>query len=374
MWEMFAPSHEKVFFLFGVFFGLFYAIDGWKGTTKDIPLKESPRVKNLLWASVALFVALLADLKFLKPEVPTINLFFSYLIGFSVWIPLVLLGAILLFCKFVHLKHSDRANYPPPPFSPVFDYLFYGHAHHQKQYQEAVEGLRRRGSEEYRHKFLPLYVEKVLYAIGAADHYRASPDKAKRKEVERHILRSIRDVVREYHEYGADVQVNANYMLAFHKDALPSDLKVKIRFSFGDPARYKYYLALWEYADDREREDFVLPVEGKNDAEYASRLLPGAPYAFCQNDTEVVDDAAQIEYFTGIPAEVIQMQKDYFRHKRLRSFACLNIAGASGQLGIVNVDSTQTHVFGQVDAQKKEIATILHPFCALLGGIIEASK
>lgn len=392
--------------------GVFYGFDGWRGSLKELELKDSPRVKNFIWVATVAFGTFIADFKIVDPDVKKPRLLLFYLAGFMIVSLLVVLGwAAAIFFKFSYAKIFDPVNYPVPPFTPVWDYLRYGYGYHSQRYEEAlkrsrdndlerskqeqlrltgelgtyrdyaekeIDALRKREQElleSRRHvdKFLPAYFKQVPAAIAAVDHFRSRPDAATKAFVTKQILQSITAVVVEYYGEVPGLRVNSNYMVAYPKTAPPRDLESRLRYSWGDQSRYDYFLSLEEYAVDVGREDFVLPIESKGKANYMDRALPGAPLAFVSNMAVVVDDTASIEYAKGIDSGVVSEIKNYFEGKRadFKSFACLNIVGGGKQLGIVHIESNNEFVFGKSAEKQEEILSLLQPFCLLLGNIIE---
>jgi hypothetical protein len=369
-WVSQMTGADFIFLLAGIAMGLFYGFDGWKGSTKNLPLKNSPRVKSFLWAIGAAFFVFIADVKRVFPDLNKERALLAYLTAFFVssFLTIMVWGLSIL-VKFAWIRRFDTSKYPGPPFTPFADYIRYGYEYHYTQYCEALKRQEAR-EEQYLRTFLPSYITQLSYAIAATHSYRESRDPGQKRQVEVSILQSIIAVVREYYGKVPELEVNANYMVAYRKDIVTPDMLACTKFAFGDPKRYEFFLALAEYGQDRGRENFVLPVENKNNRGAIKSCLPGAPLAFLMNDTAIVDDVAKIRYSKGIPAETIDEISTYFEGKNFRSFGSLNIAGAGKQLGVVNVESNQTHVFGRTQKQKKEITSFLHPFCSLLAFVI----
>ena len=407
------PSNtlEWILLVLGCAIGVFYGFDGWRGSLENVELKDSPRVKNFIWAVVTAFGIFIADFKTIDASVQKPRLLLLYLVGFLLLSTIVVLfWAAAIAVKFTYTRFFEADNYPLPPFTPVADYLRYGYEYYSKRYEAALERSRvneveqcRRDSqkkanefeqyrlevepelehlrelknelEQVRHhtdSFLPAYIEQVALAIAAVDHYRSRPDDATKSFVARQILQSIRAVVLEYYGEVDGLLVNANYMIAYHKSSPPKDWSSRLRFGWEPVSRYEYFLALEEYAFDVGRENFVLPVESKSDPRYMDRVLPGAPHAFVTNMPVVVDDIRQIVYPSGVEAKVADDIREYFHLKwtDFKSFACLNIVGQGNQLGIVHVESNMESVFGSSEEKKQQIMSLLQPFCLLLGFVI----
>ncbi len=243
--------------------------------------------------------------------------------------------------------------------------------YHRDQYQQALERKAVR-EDQYFRLFVPSYVKQLSYSIAAVDAARGSQ---MAQDVAKSILVSICAVVIEYYGRVNDLEVNANYMVAHDRSALPR-LESRLKCAFGDRSRYEYFLALELYANDTDTADFVLPVEDKRDRDNKNRkrCLPGAPFAFWTNQTIIVDDVAKIKYGSLIPDSIIKEEESLLEGKRFKSFGCLNIIRRGKQLGIVNVESNKPYVFGKTQNTKSEITALLHPFCLLLGRVIGAEK
>ena len=61
--------------------------------------------------------------------------------------------------------------------------------------------------------------------------------------------------------------------------------------------------------------------------------------------------------------------KEYFASKevRFKSFASLRVSGDGKAIGVINVECSETHVFGIDQRDKDEIAEYLFPVCWMLG-------
>ena len=214
--------------------------------------------------------------------------------------------------KFLYMRLFDKDNLPPEPFSPVADYIWYGYSYYRGRYEAALDALRNNQFEQYKQTvqtFLQSYVQQLASAIAAMEGYRAAAGEAgetNRGKIAKEILRSIRAVVVSYQPKTAGVEINANYMEVIPKAKFPVGDWGKVRFHFGDKERYSHFLALQGYAEDVETEDFILPVEDKNDIKHSKLALPGAPQAFMKGGGPIfVDDTENIHYPPGLPKEVV---------------------------------------------------------------------
>jgi 2-hydroxy-3-keto-5-methylthiopentenyl-1-phosphate phosphatase len=76
--------------LVGLSIGIFYGFDGWRGDTKDIALKDSPRIKNMIWVLGPGVTAFIGDVKVLDPNVDKALLLLAY------FLPCFLSGALVV--------------------------------------------------------------------------------------------------------------------------------------------------------------------------------------------------------------------------------------------------------------------------------------
>lgn len=361
-----AATTTKLFFLIGAFVGIAYALDGWRGSSKDVLFWKSPRVKNFLWVVGTAFSTFLGQLKRLHAQADQSTLLLAYLSGFLLLCTLVVLGwGCLIGFKFAIISFRDPGNFPPPPFSPFLDYIQYGYEYYRQEYERALKERSSQIIEDLR-GFLHTYSEKIALAMAAANSRGLTDER--RKDVATLILQFICDVVVAY-KRTPGLEVNSNYMSAIHASKFPLERQDHVRFAFNEKSRYEFYLALGSYARDVGAESFILPVEKKGTAGYRMSL-PGAPLAFLRNDLETVDDVEKVKYRKDVPQRIRKEIDEYFKTKEFRSFGSLNIARKGKQLGIVNVESNRSHVFGRTQAEKKEFSRLLQPFCWLLGELI----
>src|ERR1041384_8272059 len=113
---------EVIFVILGIIVGLVYGFDGWRGSVKDLRLSESPRWKNFLLVLTGGFSTFIVE--YATPSVDKQRLLVFFLLGFVVLAAIVVFGwGFFIWAKFLILRLRDSDNYPPPPFSPVSDYL-----------------------------------------------------------------------------------------------------------------------------------------------------------------------------------------------------------------------------------------------------------
>src|SRR5436305_1284442 len=117
----------------GVVIGIVYGLDGWKGDTKDADLKDSPRVRNLIWVLGAGFVALIGDLKVLDPNASKLWALLAYFGPFAVTFLLVV-GFWGLLIAIERLWSTYKGTtYGYRFIDAVGDYVFYGYGHSRRR-------------------------------------------------------------------------------------------------------------------------------------------------------------------------------------------------------------------------------------------------
>jgi len=377
---LFEHQADIIFFLLGAVIGVFYGLQGWHASVKEVDIKDSPRWKNFKWVIGGAVFTFFGDLRVALPNPDKGRLLLVYFLGVLIAGCLIVIGTgAIIWVQFLYRSIFARESLPPAPFSPVFDYFWYGYLYYRTRYEAAMEAMRNdqlkvRDLQIQSYKtYVKAYIEQVAKSIAAVEGYKASPGTVGRDNVARQILRSIKAVVIAYQEKGTNVKVNVNYMVAIPRNALESSEWSKVRFSFGDAKRYSHFLALRAYAEDTEVEDFLLPVEDRNDLQNAKLTLPGAPKAFVTCQNQFIGDTTKIEYPRGLPKDIIAGMKTYFEGKGFKSFVSLNIfQGGGKRLGVLNVDSNKPEVFGTSENQRDEIMLLLSPFCLLLGQILES--
>jgi len=373
----FSPENGMEFclLLLGAAVGVCYAFDGWTGSAKEVELQRTARLKNLKYAATGFFVALIADVKAVGIVSDKARLLQCYVEGFFVTAIVVIgLISLALLRKYTRVSKTSLAEFLPADFSPVMDYLFYGFNFYRSNSSQIVTKAK---AEQVQHRtqfitaFVPAYVLQTSAAIAAVSNYVSQPSPQIRAMVSRQILECIRAVVIEYYVNPQDFKVDANYMLAYEKSSPPPKLKERLQFADKAADDYEIFLALEGFSKDDDKEDFILPVGNKRIDGWDKTLLPGAPEAFLRETTVVIDDTAKMSFPSGLSEKTISAIEAYFRKKSsFKSFASLGIIYAGRWIGIVNVEANMTSIFGKTDQKKDEVASLLKPFCLLLGFVL----
>lgn len=370
---IFSNFTEPALLLLGFLLGLFYGFDGWRGSAENLPFNQTPRVRNLLWVVGGAFSSFAASLFYGDVSRPRVLLF--YLIGFIVGgLGSVVGWGILILFKYSYIRFRHPEDYPPQPFSPVFDYFQYGYHFVKKDYAEGLKRLNEQNSKK-RRELLPAYAEQVSLAVAAVSSYLSDPTDKKRFDITRSILKAICAVMRLYHVQVRALSFNANCMVAYQRDDAPDEMAKRLKFAWGDLSRYDYYLSLYAYAEPKGVQNFALPVEPKNDPHSWRKMLPGAPEAFLINETIIIDNIRKLSYADAIPFEIREEISVYFKKRRtFESFACVNIVYGGRQVGVLNIECSTKNIFGRGQKHKDELQSLLFPFCFLLGFLIENNQ
>ncbi|MGO9244008.1 MAG: hypothetical protein ACLPT4_15380 [Verrucomicrobiia bacterium] len=364
---------EVCFLLVGAGVGFCYGFDGFSGSTKDLELQRTARLKNLKYAVTGVFLTLIADLKAARIHDPRDRLLAFYIGGFVASAIIVIVVVAAGVClKYHWIRRSNLNRHLPQDMSPVLDYLFYGYNYYRTNTAKIIQQAQAKELADYRRyitTFLPAYVSQLSMAIAAID---ASQRGMADKRVTAHtILQCIRAVVISYYGGGDNLRVNANYMAAYHKSHRPDNLESRLRFAGDDISQYEYFLVLEDYAEaDGKEENFILPV-----ANDESRQLPGAPRSFMTSSTVVIDDTSKIRFAPGLKPHIVEGLKEYFKKyfegRNFRSFACLVVYHAGAKNGVINIESNERFVFGEPNQRKEEVELLLKPFRDLLGFVIK---
>jgi hypothetical protein len=336
--------------LVGMALGIFYGFDGWRGSADEVDLKDSPRVRNLIWILTAALTTIIGDVKAIDSSAskPLLLLIYCAAVLGGAFVVVILWGIVVAIDSFgARRQLGNRYG----TMEAVGDYFFFGY----RRYRERKQ---RHSGER---SFLRSYLVQLANSIAAAGA--EAPD-TQRIEFIRNILRSMTAVVLEYRGGEALGTIRCNLMIA---KACTAEMARQLRFTATD-ATVEECLVLVTYQND-DVMDVILPLPNDRRRESA---LPGAPAAFVANGPVVIDDTSKIE----MPDDLSEEQKTefgaYFDAKRsvFKSFASLCIVGRGRALGVVNVDCTEEFVFGRDAIQKDEVISYLLPFCTALGIIL----
>jgi hypothetical protein len=347
----------------GLAVGIFYGFDGWRGNTAEVDIQESPRLKNLIYVLGAGFAAFFGDLDALDPQIkkPLVLLAYS-LPCLAAAATVVVFWGTIVGVERLWAGHKGQ-TYGYGFARAVGDYFFYGYRHYQErldQSRRAAEGAAVSATQVQLARFQELYLDQLTLAIAAA----GSATPATRERTAQEILASIAAVIRSYHrDEDRSKGIRANLML--RRDCNKA-LRERLIFAGSDRANVKRCLELIVYDSHEDDPGIVLPLPDAG-VDARSRALPGAPMAFVHpNRYAVIDDKSQIEFAAQVPDEIRVEIRQFLETSLYKSFGCIQIVGRSGALGVVNVEASVSHVFGNSDQEKRRTITNLMPFCAAL--------
>jgi len=370
---------EVVVLVLGCLIGLIFAFSAWRGSTKDTPLKEDPRIKALLWGLGGLLVTLLGDwdglLKGSTIDKPRLLSFYaSGFLGVAIIAITSTAGVILV--RSWWERRTNPSEYPEQPFHPVIDYLSYGYQYYMKEYQEAVIRKRARDSVIFK-DFMGHYAVILAAHVALVGRYLDSPTPEVRKDSCKRLLEQICMVAEPYLKEGHEYYANANYMVAVpYKDTTEEERK-SLHFGWGDPSRYSHLLILEDYAypGTTAPGKFALPVEDPEKTnDYLELTLPGAPEAFLRKDALAV--GGNISFDKRVPVEIQEKIKQYLARQKFTCFISLIIPGPGDYMpiGVVNIETNHQKILQAKEETRTELAKILQPFCMLLGVVLVKGK
>jgi hypothetical protein len=370
---------EYIGVLVGMAMGILYGFGGFRAPRAGA-IWNTPRVKDLRWMLGVAFASFIADFKAVHPaEHPDLksHVFLFYVGGFFATAFLTILSmAVYIYADSKKLERQYPYDYPPVGFAPVPDYLTYGYSLYRTALNEARETLKNEERSEYtyfKRDFIPLYLHMVDVAILEINYY-VGDQKARRNEAIHAILATMSSVVLAYRRPRKDaLSIDVSYMIAYDKSRFDRRFLEHMKFRWGHLDRYGHFLALKRFGEPITVDTFVLPVEPR-DPKRIKMVLPGAPDAYYRKETRIVADVLKDikSERGGIPPDIVEELKVYFKQKSVRSIASLNIIGRhEKQLGIVNVTSDQPEVFGKTQAEKDDLKSLLRPLVGLLGFLIQ---
>ena len=360
---------EVIVALIGLVLGLVFGLS-WRASRKVAELGKDPRVRSFKWAFAVFIITFIGDLKRLLSvdQIDKPRLLFFYCVFFvGAWAVVLAISASQIYFHCRQIRTRRPQDYPSEPFHPVGNYLRYGHLYYEEEFRTGLERKHDDKLVQLRN-FSAEVAHSLAAVILAVDHYiqQGRPGEIQ-KLVAQRLLEHICLVVKANSTANPKPAINANYMLAVPWKKATLEQKKGVMFG-REGHEYGHLLLLKEYAYPEGQEHFVLPVEDPVlDPDWADWTLPGAPEAFLRK-TDLVVQTAKLDFADKLPKQIRKSMQDYFSHKKnFRSFASLIVPGPEGPRGIINVESSEEHVFQDAP---DEIAKLLQPFCALLGVLL----
>ena len=309
---------------FGTLVGAIFALD-WAVPRNLRSAISDPRLKSLKFFLGSFAIALIADWQKIAgsdSQIAKLHLLGFYAIPFLLSTALALLTMSCVIgweARRTRIRTPDR--YPDPPFHPVHDYLKFGYAHCQEEYErkrdQKGESEKKRGTEAR------LLLAASIQVLENCTDSRNSGIVAQR------VLEYVCLIARSYLGY----EINANYVVAVPYTSATVKQHAPVYYEFADKNRYEYLLVLQKYARPEGMENFALPVDRKVQG-WEETALPGAPTAFLGR-LPIVVDTEKLAFGKRVPKEIKKQIREYFRHKiSFKSFISIVIPGPQYPRGI----------------------------------------
>jgi GAF domain-containing protein len=365
---------DLVFALIGVLMGGVFVLSSWRSSLKGTDLKNDPRIKNLIWATMVFLAAFFGRWEKLldSSDLNHTRLALFYLIPLLITVFAgVAAISVMIFARFASMRRVYAKKYGAESLGAVLDYLHYGYKHYQEEYEAPL----RQENEERLQRFRELNAEgstRLAVDILAVERYHQDPSDALRDALCRQILDHIRLVVQSYTATDTKVRLNANIMVAVAAAQASEEDWEQVRFAYQEREDYSHLLILKHYASPEGQQHFAVPVvDSAKFPKWRDWVLFGGPDAFLREAVLVIQ-TSNLDFAKHIPQDTREEIRSYFKGKEgLRSFACLPVLGEGSLRGIVNVESDQEHIFQESEEVQSEIASVLQPFCVLLGSLAQ---
>jgi hypothetical protein len=362
---------------FGALLGVFFALNGFGGPLKSEDLKNTARVRNLIWLATAAGGVVLADWKKLANAAPDSGvLFVSYLIG-------AIGGAIIgLLLIVIFLTFDVLTNRSPDgkrlPISLIVDYLHFGYAYYNQGRKALLDAATSEQAASYaldrmqrlrREAAVQDVVAGLVHAVAAIF---AEPDQrrqAERKaEVADLILAGVITAITSMAERNiSNLKITTNYMMFLELSAAAAEQRNSALFRFGDEHRYTGFLILHQGRPGSPQETVILPVDGRiTDRE---TILPGAPEAFVLRKAAIIN-CDEVTFRKGVDKKIRADIQKFFSDVEYASVASIPISTKDGPRGVINIESNRPDLLGEGAEFGRAVCNTLQPFVALLSRVL----
>jgi hypothetical protein len=356
----------------GGLLGLFFAFNGFGEPVKSTDLKDSTRVRNLIWVFTGAIGVLFADWGKLSGETAPKagSLLIFYLLGAIGGTVVGLVMMIILIAW--QIGKINQYRDPTTQLSAtglIMDYLSYGYAHYremvEKASQQAVQAVKQRtlsrlGFEIEMRRTIADLINSVTTVL-------AEPEvtATRKRQVIEDILEGVTTAVqKQAHD---QLKLRANYMEFLPIASANSKEKEAALFRFGDENRYTGLLVLKSPDYKSAEQTVVIPVDGQT--KDRETLLPGAPEAFVLQRAEI-QNCDSIKFRKGVETKTVDEIKKYFSDAEYKSFASIPIPGSSGSRGVINIESDHKDLLDEGEEVAKRVCETLRPFSVLLSKIM----
>jgi hypothetical protein len=374
----------------GALLGLFFSLNGFAEPIKPTDLKNSARVRNLLWLVTGAVGVILADWKRLAGSAPEAGfLLVSYLLGAITGAILGLLVIVLFLALSIRHANRQRNGLDQLPYRLIIDYLHHGYGHFQQMWakheearsirqaqidQEVQRALqqalrRERLARMERDASVQDVIAALVHGIAAV---LAEPDPERRRERQNEVIDAILDglkvaVLNQVRSDFEGLRIRVNHMNFIPIVDTTEEQRTAALFRFGDEDRYTGLLVLHRAAGGSALETVVLPVDGR--VSDRGTLLPGAPEAFVLGKAAIINSRS-IRCGHGINRATQAAIRKFFEAVDFESVASIPISSKSGPMGVINIESNRCDLLGEGEEIGKAVCTTLQPFAALLSRVL----
>jgi hypothetical protein len=362
---------------FGALLGLFFALNGFGGPLKSEDLKNTARVRNLIWLATAAGGVVLADWRKLATTAPDSGvLFVSYLIGAIGGAVLGLLVIVIFLV--IDVLTSRRRDGKQLPISLIVDYLHFGYAYYNQRRKalldeasseqaaslamDRMEWLRRDAAVQ---DVIAGLVHAVASIFAESDQKRLAERKA---EVADLILAGVVSAITSMAERDVrGLRITTNYMMFVELSAAAAEQRNSALFGFGNRDRYTGFLILHGDRAGLPQETVILPVDGR----IADRdtILPGAPEAFVLHKAAIIN-CNEVACRKGVDKKTRADIQKFFSDVDYASVASIPVFTKDGPKGVINIESNRPDLLGEGADLGKAVCNTLQPFAALLSRVI----
>ena len=237
---------------------------------------------------------------------------------------------------------------------------------------QAIEkgvALRRNRGKLTGQDFVETYTNTLIEAVNTIKFLPLEQDEV--QSAQKLLLKSISSIIKLYYGKKIGLEINANLMIPHQVIDFVENGQFKPEVKFADPLRnpetYKCVLALTVSSTPLVAvpQNFCIPVDSSHD-----RLLFGAPQAYALGKETVVkdiNDIAELEQLLrGQPEAVATAELHFLKQMTYKSFVSLPLLFSSKTIGVINIQSNQSCIFGRKNERLSIIRKYIDPLVDIL--------